>query len=75
MVEATIIASFPKNTLEEVRLQVVNYKGYDLIDLRVWALKDGKDAVATRKGISISIELLPELKKAVLALEKALKNI
>lgn len=73
MGEARIISSFSKNALEEVRAQVINYKGYDLIDLRVWALKkDGEGVVATRKGITISIELLPELKKAVLALDKAL---
>jgi len=75
MEEARVIARFAKNAMEEVRVQTVNYRGYDLIDLRVWVLKeDGKDAVATRKGITINIGLLPELKKAVLALDEALKG-
>jgi len=75
MKAAKIVSSFPKNALEEVRAQIVNYKGYDLIDLRVWALKkDGDGVVATKKGITLSIELLPALKKAVLALEKEIKS-
>lgn len=70
---AKLIASFPKNSLEEIRAQIINYKGYDLIDLRVWVdAKDGSGKVATRKGLTLSIELLPELKKAVLALEKVI---
>lgn len=70
-----LIAKFPKNSTEEVRLQIVSYKGYDLIDLRVWLPgKDNGEGIPTRKGLSLNIELLPELKKAILALEEVFKR-
>lgn len=75
MIKSTVVASFSKNSSEEVRAQLTSYRGYDLIDLRVWALRgEGLEGIATRKGLTLSIELLPELKKAVVALEKALSK-
>ena len=71
MKDDILVSRFLKNANEEVQAKIVSYKGYDLIDLRVWVQrKDGE--VATRKGLTLNIELLPELKKAVLALEKTL---
>jgi len=75
MKDDILVSSFTKNATEEVQARIVNYQGYDLIDLRVWVQrKDGGGEVATRKGLTLNVELLPELKKAVLALEKALKR-
>ena len=73
MVDSVEVARFQKNSGEEVRAQLTNYKGYDLIDLRVFAIRKDGD-VATRKGLALNVALLPELKKAILAVEKALKE-
>lgn len=73
MDESILVAKFQKNSDEEVRAQITTYKGHNLIDLRVFAMKrDGE--VPTRKGLTISVDLLPELKEAVISLEAALKN-
>jgi hypothetical protein len=73
MEKGTLIASFRKNALEEVRAQIVNYKGYELADIRVWVeAKDGSGMLATKKGLTINIELIPELKKMILSLTKAI---
>ena len=69
------VATFNKNKFEEIRIGVKEYKGFDLIDLRVWV--DSKDAggkVPTAKGLSLNVELFKEFKKSILALETTLKK-
>jgi len=70
-----VIATFEKNSLEEVRVSLTEFKGKALIDLRVYYQpEDGEEKRPTKKGITISPEKFPELKKAILALEKALQK-
>lgn len=70
-----VIASFEKNSMEEVRVSLTEFKGKDLIDIRVYYQpEDGEEKRPTKKGITISPEKFPELKKAILALEKALQK-
>jgi len=69
MSDSTTICSFRKNALEEVRAALTRYRGYHLIDLRIWTEKKTGEFVATKKGLSLKVELLPELKRAVTALE------
>ncbi|MBN1406048.1 MAG: transcriptional coactivator p15/PC4 family protein [Candidatus Omnitrophica bacterium] len=69
------VVSFDKNKFEEIRVGIKEYKGFDLIDFRVWV--DSKEAggkVPTAKGLSLSVELFPKLKEAILQLEKILKD-
>lgn len=68
------VATFAKNKFEEIKIGVKEYKGFDLIDLRVWV--DSKEAggkVPTAKGLSLNVELFPQFKKAILELEKVLR--
>ncbi len=68
------VASFPKNKFEEIRVQIKEFKGYDLIDIRVFAsAKDGENKVPTGKGVSINITHFNELKEAILEVEKELR--
>ncbi len=70
-----LVASFPKNKFEEVRVQIKEFKGYDLLDIRVYtASKEGEDKVPTGKGLSINVSHYLELKKALLEAEKVLKE-
>ena len=70
-----VIASFEKNSFEEVRISLTEFKGKELIDLRVYYRPDdGEEMRPTKKGITISPEKFPELKKAILELEKALQK-
>jgi hypothetical protein len=55
---------------ESVRVQLREYEGQLLVDLRVHYLRDGK-LVPTQKGLSIVARKLPEL---ALAVAKALKR-
>ena len=66
--ENKIITRFNKNKKEIVQVTLNSYKGYDLVDIRVYVENDSGELIATKRGISISTRLIPELKKA---LEKA----
>ena len=69
------VASFPKNKFEEIRVQIKEFKGYDLVDIRVLAsAKDGEDKVPTGKGVSINVTHFLELKKAIVQTEEVLRQ-
>ena len=69
------VAVFQKNKFQEVRIGIREFKGNDLIDIRTWTLTQGtEDMVPTAKGVSININLLSELKKALDKVEETLKE-
>jgi hypothetical protein len=56
-----------KNKREILRVSPSNYEGNELINIRVFAPKVGTDElIPTRKGVSIAIDLVPELIDALL---------
>ncbi len=66
---------FSKNKFQEIRVGIREYKGNDLIDIRTWTLTQGSDEmVPTAKGVSINVNLLADLKKALDQVEKELKE-
>ncbi|HNR12032.1 MAG TPA: transcriptional coactivator p15/PC4 family protein [Thermodesulfobacteriota bacterium] len=70
-----LVARFEKNSFEEVRISLTEFKGKDLIDIRVYYQPEGEEEMRpTKKGITISPEKFTELKKGIQQLEKALKD-
>lgn len=60
------IATISKNKLEEIRVGLDEYKGYDLVSIRVWADPyAGSERVPTKRDISIGVRLLPGLIEAL----------
>lgn len=69
------IITFKKNKFQEIRVGIREFKGNDLIDIRTWTMTQGsEEMVPTAKGVSINVSLLPELKKAIVEVEKVLKD-
>ncbi len=69
------VSVFPKNKFQEVRVGIREFKGNDLVDVRIWTLTQSSDQmVPTAKGVSINIHLLPELMKALQVADKILKD-
>lgn len=68
-----IIHEFQKNATDKVVIQFKNYKGYDLVDLRIHYLADvpKQEWKATAKGISIRRNLIPELVEGVKKIQQA----
>ncbi len=70
-----LVSTFPKNKFEEIRVQIKEFKGYDLVDIRVFAgSKEGEEKVPTGKGISINVSHFMDLKKAILEAEQVLRK-
>lgn len=69
---AKVVYTWNKNANEEVRASITEFKGYDLIDLRVWIENKDGEIIPTKTGLTLGVCQLLELKKAVEALEKAL---
>lgn len=68
-----IVHQFVKNATEEVRVSLTEFKGHKLIDLRIYfEPEDGGERRPTKKGITVDVGLYPELKRALLKLEKEL---
>lgn len=69
------VSTFVKNKFQEIRVGVKEFRGNDLIDIRVWTQTQfSEDKVPTSKGVSFNVSLFPEFKEAVLKLEEALKE-
>jgi hypothetical protein len=64
---ATVIE---KNKREQIRIEATEFKGQDLVDIRVY-YQDQADGEwkPSKKGIAFKTELLPEIIKALQALE------
>jgi Transcriptional Coactivator p15 (PC4) len=72
--DGRIIYRFAKNSSEEVLAYTSSYKGFDLINLRVF-VANGEDVdVPTPKGIALRVDRLPELRAAVDALSAAVEE-
>ena len=66
------IFTFRKNATEEVRASIRKFEGRAYVDLRVWVERDNGHAEfsPTKKGLTLSVFVLPQLKEAILALEE-----
>ena len=69
------VATFKKNTFQEIRVGIREFKGKDLVDIRTWTMIQGAgEMVPTAKGVSINVSLFPELRKAIADVETVLKE-
>ena len=70
-----LICQIEKNSREEIRVQLREFKGHQLLDIRTFYFtSEGGEAKPSPKGVSVAIRLLPQLKEAVLEAEKVLKE-
>ena len=61
-----LISEFRKNSQEVVRVSLTEFKGHQLLDLRVYYEDDAGELKPSRKGVALSVDLYAELRKAVL---------
>ena len=66
------VCELAKNSREKIIFRLGVYKGYRFLDMRVFAIEEGKDPIATRKGLAISPQLWPQFKAALAQLESAM---
>jgi len=70
--EAQLVHTFPKNPLEEIHASVTVYKGKQYVDLRVYYKGDDGEYHPSKKGLTISLDLFPELEEAMKKLREAI---
>ncbi len=70
--EPQIVHSFPKNPLEEVRSSVTFFKGKQYVDIRIYYKGDDGDFHPSKKGVTLSVDLFPELEAGMQKLKEAL---
>ena len=52
-----------KNMTEEIRIELSEFNGHDLINVRIWTdpRNGGSERIPTKAGICCNVRLLPEL--------------
>ena len=70
-----LIAEFEKNSQEVIRVQLREFRGHQLLDVRVfYHPEEGGEVRPSKKGISVTAELVPQIRKAIEEGEKALRE-
>jgi len=70
-----LICQIEKNSREEIRVQLREFKGHQLLDIRTFYFtSEGGEPKPSPKGVSVAIRLLPQLKEAILEAENVLKE-
>jgi len=76
---AVLIKDIQRNNNEIIRIEVSEFKGKELINLRIWYVAgrdmDGNDIYKpTQKGVALNISEFSELKEGILKLEAYIKD-
>ncbi len=66
------IASVSKNTREQYQIDIREYQGHKFVDIRLYALEDGKDPIPTKKGVTVAPSLWRDFKAALALVEAEL---
>lgn len=54
------VATIAKNHRERLQIELSEFKGHNLLGLRIYA-DNGVDWIATTKGISVKVSMLPAI--------------
>jgi hypothetical protein len=67
VLSASSIAVIRKNAAEEIRVELSEFHGHDLVNLRIWTdpRDGGAERIPTKAGICCRVALLPELIEAL----------
>ncbi len=60
-----------KNSREELRVSIEEFRGHRLINLRIWFEGDDGQMRPGKQGVALRLEFLPELRAALTKLEAA----
>jgi hypothetical protein len=67
MLSQSALATIRKNAAEEIRIELTQFNGHQLINVRVWTdpRDGGAERIPTRAGIACRVALLPEIIEAL----------
>jgi hypothetical protein len=73
-----LVAELQKNSAEKLKIYLQEFRGQTYCDIRVWvAEKAGQEGgeCATHKGITLSVELLPDLIRVLNEAQRVLDGV
>jgi len=70
-----LVARISKNPTEEVRVSLTSYRGYDLVDIRVYYQDEQGEWRPTKRGVSLPIDSFGELRDAISKVEEMLNEL
>ena len=67
MLSQGALATIRKNALEEIRVELSEFNGHDLLNIRIWTdpRNGGSERIPTKAGIACRLALLPEIIEAL----------
>lgn len=65
----------PKNTRERIEVSLTEWRGLSLFSARVYAATGNGEWVPTTKGLTIRVEQLPDLTRAVAEAERTARAL
>jgi hypothetical protein len=68
------VYSFTKNAEETVRVALTEFKGHRLLDVRVYVKGQARQLIPTRKGLTLSRDLIGELLEGLRLAAKAIEG-
>ncbi len=69
-----VLHRFAKNSGEEVQASITTFKGVRYLDLRAYWRNDVGEFLPSRKGLTLALDLVAELRAAVEALERGIEE-
>ena len=67
------IATIPKNEREKIIFSMSEFKGKHYVDMRIFTANDnGGQDIPTKKGLTLAVDLYPQLKFALAQVETEL---
>jgi hypothetical protein len=66
------VCELAKNAREKIIFRLGEFKGHKFLDMRVFAIEDGKDLAPTKKGLAVSPALWPQFRAALAQVEAAI---
>lgn len=64
-----------KSASEELRLGLEEYRGHQLLNLRVWFQDSDGQKRPGRQGLAVRVELLPQFREAILEIEAEARRL
>lgn len=68
-----VVASFEKNSREEVRISVDDFRGRKIINIRVYYRGEGSEWLPGKQGLAVSVDRYRDLAEAILKLGEKLR--
>ncbi len=67
-----IIGDIPRNTTEITRVSISEFKGKKYLDIRIWFKDDNGEYAPGKKGVSVNVDAIAELKNLIARAEESL---